>query len=104
MLASQTPLFFWRACLLVIPAGLDPRTYSIGTLHNRLQELTRFFIFVLNLTPAKSVEISIVSRYIIKINGKFENFTILFDIGVIGEIFINKSYTLQHNIFFHFVY
>ena len=24
----------WRACLLVVPAGLDPRTYSIGTLQN----------------------------------------------------------------------
>ena len=23
---------FWRACLLVVPAGLDQRTYSIGTL------------------------------------------------------------------------
>ena len=30
---SDTPIF-WRACLLVVPAGLDPRTYSIGTLHN----------------------------------------------------------------------
>ena len=26
-------LIFWRACLLVVPAGLDPRTHSIGTLH-----------------------------------------------------------------------
>ena len=25
-------LILWRACLLVVPAGLDPRTYSIGTL------------------------------------------------------------------------
>ena len=25
-------LIFWRACLLVVPAGFDPRTYSIGTL------------------------------------------------------------------------
>ena len=24
----------WRACLLVVPAGLDPRTYSIGTLQD----------------------------------------------------------------------
>ena len=24
---------FWRACLLVVPAGIDQRTYSIGTLH-----------------------------------------------------------------------
>ena len=28
---SDTPIF-WKACLLVVPAGLDPRTYSIGTL------------------------------------------------------------------------
>ena len=26
-------LIFWRACLLVVPAGFDPRTYSIRTLH-----------------------------------------------------------------------
>ena len=26
---------FWRACLLVVPAGLDPRTYNIGTLQFR---------------------------------------------------------------------
>ena len=26
-------LIFWKACLLVVPAGLNPRTYSIGTLH-----------------------------------------------------------------------
>ena len=25
----------WRACLLVVPAGLDSRTYSIGTLQTR---------------------------------------------------------------------
>ena len=29
---SDTPIL-WRACLLVVPAGLDPRAYSIGTLH-----------------------------------------------------------------------
>ena len=28
---SDTPIL-WRACLLVVPAGLNPRTYSIGTL------------------------------------------------------------------------
>ena len=27
-------LILWRACLLVVPAGLNPRTYSIGTLQN----------------------------------------------------------------------
>ena len=30
---SDTPIF-WKACLLVVPAGLDQRTYNIGTLHN----------------------------------------------------------------------
>ena len=28
---SDTPIL-WRACLLVVPAGFDPRTYNIGTL------------------------------------------------------------------------
>ena len=28
---SDTPIL-WKACLLVVTAGLDPRTYSIGTL------------------------------------------------------------------------
>ena len=32
---SDTPIF-WRACLLVVPPGLDPRTYSIGTLQKQL--------------------------------------------------------------------
>ena len=41
----------------------------------------------------------LISRCINKINGKFENFSTLFDTGVIGEIFIDKSYALQHNIF-----
>ena len=27
-------LILWGACLLVVPAGLDPRTYSIGTLQS----------------------------------------------------------------------
>ena len=30
---SDTPIL-WRACLLVVPAGLNPRIYSIGTLHD----------------------------------------------------------------------
>ena len=29
-------LIFWRACLLVVRAGLNPRTYNIGTLHKTL--------------------------------------------------------------------
>ena len=42
----------------------------------------------------------LVSRYTIKINGRFENLTILFDTGVIGEIFMDESYAQQHNILF----
>ena len=34
LIARKSDTFIlWRACLLVVPAGLDPRTYSIGTLH-----------------------------------------------------------------------
>ena len=40
----------------------------------------------------------LVSRCIIKINGKSENFSTLFDTGVIGETFMDKSYALQLNI------
>ena len=29
---------FWKACLLVVPAGLDPRTCSIGTLREKFNE------------------------------------------------------------------
>ena len=36
LIARKSDTFiFWRACLLVVPAGLDPRTYSIGTLHQQ---------------------------------------------------------------------
>ena len=59
--------------------------------------------FVLVLTPTNWVEISnkhFVPRCFIKINGKFENPTILFDTGVISENFMDKSYALQHNIYF----
>ena len=34
----------WRACLLVVPAGLDPRTYSIGTLHSNTSVKQSFLI------------------------------------------------------------
>ena len=30
---KSNTFIFWKACLLVVPAGLDSRTYSIGTLH-----------------------------------------------------------------------
>ena len=41
----------------------------------------------------------LVSRCIIKINKKSENFSTLFDTGATGETFMDKSYALQHNIF-----
>ena len=30
---KSNTFIFWRACLLVVPAGFDPRTYNIKTLH-----------------------------------------------------------------------
>ena len=42
----------------------------------------------------------LVSRCIIKINGNSENPPTLFDTGATGEIFMDKSYAFQHNIFF----
>ena len=30
---KSNTLIFWRACLLVVPAGFDPRIYNIKTLH-----------------------------------------------------------------------
>ena len=69
-----------------------------------IQSLARtitFFFSALTLTPANSVEVSnkhLVSRCTIKINGKSENLSTLFDTGVTGETFMDKSYALQHNI------
>ena len=40
----------------------------------------------------------LISRCIIKINGKSENPLTLFDTGATGEVFKDKSYALQHNI------
>ena len=34
-------LIFWRAYLLVVPAGFDPRTYSLGTLQNHLMNFLK---------------------------------------------------------------
>ena len=34
---SDTPIF-WKACLLVVPAGFNPRTYSIGTLQKDVEK------------------------------------------------------------------
>ena len=89
-------------------ARLKPTQQPIRGKHNLCiqslaKTITFFFIFALILTPASSVEISnkhFVSRCIIKINGKSENLTTLFDTGVTGEIFMDRSYALQHNILF----
>ena len=66
-----------------------------------MQGPSRFFISALTLTPASSVKVSnkhLVSRCIIKINGKSENPTTLLDTGVTGEAFMDRSYALQHRI------
>ena len=52
LVRKSDTLILWRACLLVVPAGLDPRTYSIRTLH--LIELrATFSIEIRNNMPAK---------------------------------------------------
>ena len=70
---------------------------------SRLQRPSRFFIFVLILTPANSVEISnnkhFVSRCTIKFNELFDDFIILFNTGVIGKIFVDTKYAQQQRIF-----
>ena len=76
---------------------------SIILAFSRLQGPSRLFIFAFTLTPANSVEISdkhFVSRCTIKINGKFENPTTLFDTGVTGETIMDRSYAFQHIILF----
>ena len=42
-------LILWRACLLVVPAGLNPRTYNIGT----LQTSTVLYLFLLQFSFSK---------------------------------------------------
>ena len=70
---------------------------------DRLQKPSRFFIFVLILKLTISVEISnnkhFVSRCTIKFNELFDDPIILFDTGVIGEIFMDKKYAQQQGIF-----
>ena len=39
-------LILWRACRLVVPAGLDPRTYSIGTLQIGREKSVNYFRLV----------------------------------------------------------
>ena len=48
---SDTPIL-WRVCLLVVLAGFNPRTYSIGTLHPVI-----FFIFIVNIFPVDQFQI-----------------------------------------------
>ena len=46
---SDTPIL-WKAYLLVVPAGFDPRTYSIGTLQGTcskcscIEHIEQFFL------------------------------------------------------------
>ena len=65
---------------------------------SRLQKPTRFFISVLILTPANSVEVSnkhFVIRCTVKFNELFDNPNTLFDTGVTGEVFMDKKYAQQ---------
>ena len=60
-----------------------------------------FFIFVLTLTPANSMEISnkhLVSRYTVKFNELSDDPITLFDTGVTGETFMDKKYAQQQGI------
>ena len=41
LVRKSDTLIRWRACLLVVRAGLDPRTYSIGTLQISLRSSLR---------------------------------------------------------------
>ena len=66
-----------------------------------MQKPLRFFISVSTLTPTNSMEISnkhLVSRCTVKFNELFDNPVILFDTGVIGEIFMDKKYAQQQGI------
>ena len=55
LVRKSDTFIFWKACLLIVPAGLDPRTYNIGTLHNRQRfnfenRSTWWSIFLKNIT------------------------------------------------------
>ena len=71
-----------------------------------MQKPLFLFVFVLILTQASSVEISnnkhLVSRCTVKFNELFDDFITLFDIGVIGEIFMYKTYAQQQRILYIF--
>ena len=65
---------------------------------SRLQKPTRFFISVLILTPANSVEVSnkhLVIRCIVKFNELSDDPKTLFDTGATGETFMDKRYAQQ---------
>ena len=60
-----------------------------------------FFIFVLVLAPANSVEVSnkdFVSRCTVKFNELFDDPIILFDTGVINKAFMDKKYAQKQRI------
>ena len=63
-----------------------------------MQKPTRFFISVLILTPASSVEVSdkhLVTRCTVKFNELSDNPNALFDTGATGETFMDKKYAQQ---------
>ena len=68
------------------PTSTQPKK-NVIFVSSRLQRPSRLFISALALTPASSVEVSdkhLVSRCIIKINGKSENFSTLLDTSATG--------------------
>ena len=71
-----------------------------------MQKPLRFYISVLTLTPANSVEITnkhLVTRCTVKFNELSDDFKTLFDTGVTGEIFMDKRYAQQQGFFFIFL-
>ena len=66
-----------------------------------MQKPLRFFIFVLTLARANSVEISnkhLVSRCTVKFDELFDDPITLFDTGTTGETFMDKKYAQQQRI------
>ena len=88
------------------PFAIEPPLFhnnnkKLNFASSRLQKLLRFFISVLTLAPANSVEISnkhLFSRCTVEINELFDYPITLFDTGVTGEIFMDKKYAQQQGI------
>ena len=76
---KSNTFIFWKACLLVVPAGFDPRIYNIKTLHfNSSGKTDNDRIIVLFLLNFLFVEALLNSRA--------------------TQIFMSIKYTKQHNI------